>query len=250
LADTIRRLSEAGVRVPWTVPTGYTHTNLHNTSSWVWGAGGDFLSADGKQMTLIEPAALNGLCDYFSLVHYLAPEVRGLNGLEPDDYLLNHADAAATISGPWLFAQVQAGMGGRIGVALPPGPSFVGGSNLIIWKSARNPDAAFKLVHFLTQTRAQIQYAQTVGLLPARQAALEAAPFATDPNWQTFTRGLASGRSFPAIRLWGLIEDRLSTAINAVWIELLADPQTDVRAVLLKHLEPLTERLNELLKRE
>ncbi|RPJ50717.1 MAG: extracellular solute-binding protein, partial [Methanobacteriota archaeon] len=185
LADTIRHLSESGVRVPWMVPTGYTHTNLHNISSWVWGAGGDFLSPDGKRITLVETSALKGLCEYFSLVRYLAPEVRGLNGLEPDDYLLNHPDAAAIISGPWLFTKVQAGEGGRIGVTLPPGPSFVGGSNLIIWKSARNPEAAFKLVRFLTQTQSQTQYARMVGLLPARLEAQQAEPYASDPNWQT-----------------------------------------------------------------
>ncbi len=250
LTDTIRRLSASGVRVPWTVPTGYTHTTLHNISSWIWGAGGDFLSADNKRMVLLEPPALDGMCEYFSLSRYLHPEVRGLNGLEPDDYLLKHQDAAATISGPWLFANRQNGQNQQIAVTLPPGPSFVGGSNLIIWKTARNPEAAFKLVRFLTQTQPQIQYAQSIGLLPARKTAIEAEPFATDPNWQTVTRGLECGRTYPAIRLWGLIEDRLTTAFNAVWVDLLANPQAEVRAALLKHLEPLTERLNELLQRE
>ncbi len=250
LSATVRRLSEAGVRVPWTVPTGYTHTTLHNISSWIWGAGGDFLSDGSKRMTLLEPDALEGMCEYFSLRRYLAPEVRNLNGLEPDDYLLKHPDAAATISGPWMFARIQNSQDDQIGVTLPPGPSFVGGSNLIIWKSARHPEAAFKLVHFLTQTPAQVEYAQSIGLLPARRAAIASEPFASDPNWQTVTRGLDNGRSYPAIRLWGLIEDRLTTAFNAVWIDLLADPQAGVREVLLKHLQPLTERLNELLQRE
>ncbi len=250
LSTTIQRLSESGVRVPWTVPTGYTHTTLHNISSWIWGAGGDFLSADNKRMKLIEPSALNGMREYFALSRYLAPEVRGLNGLEPDDYMLKQAGTAATISGPWLFSKIQSSQNENIGIALPPGPSFVGGSNLIVWKTARHPEAAFKLVHFLTQKQAQIQYAQTIGLLPARQAAIEAEPFASDPNWQTVVRGIDSGRSYPAIRLWGLIEDRLTTAFNAVWLDLLANPQANVREVLLKHLEPLIERLNELLKRE
>ncbi len=250
LSDTVQQLSELGVRVPWTVPTGFTHTTLHNISSWIWGAGGDFLSADNKEMTLLEPDALGGMCHYFSLCRYLPSEVRGLNGLEPDDYLLKHTDAAATISGPWLFSNIQAGQNEQIGVTLPPGPSFVGGSNLIIWKSARNPEAAFKLVHFLTQKQAQIQYAQAIGLLPARLEAIEAAPFASDPNWQTVIRGLSTGRSYPAIRLWGLIEDRLTAAFNAVWIDLLANSKADVCEVLLKHLEPLSTRMNELLKRE
>lgn len=248
--DTLRRLSEAGVHVPWTVPTGYTHTTLHDVASWVWAAGGDFLSPDGKRMTLTDPATLAGMAGYFALGRYLAPEVRSLNGLEPDDYLFTHQDAAVTISGPWLFSRVQAGEGGRLSVALPPGASFVGGSNLIIWKSARNPEAAFKLVHFLTQPRAQVEYAQVVGLLPARLDALALPPFSTDPNWQVVSRGLNSGRSFPVIRLWGLIEDRLTAVFNAVWNEVLASPEADVRPVLVRHLEPLVERLDGLLQKE
>ncbi len=250
LAATVRRLAETGVRVPWTVPTGYTHTTLHNISAWIWGAGGDFLAPDHRRMTLLEAPALEGMCDYFSLGRYLAPEVRGLNGLEPDDYLLRHAETGATISGPWLFAFLPPEQREPLGVTLPPGPSFVGGSNLVIWKSARNPEAAFKLIHFLTQNPAQVRYAQTIGLLPARQSAAEAEPFASDPNWQMALRGLNQGRSYPTIRLWGLIEDRLAAAFHAVWVELLANPGTGPRAALLEHLEPLVERMDELLGRE
>jgi multiple sugar transport system substrate-binding protein len=217
----------------------------------------------------MEPASLEGMRAYFDLGGYLAPQVRHLNGLEPDEHFLSEPGTALTVSGPWLFCEAR--RRGRlqddghprddghpwddghptddsIAAALPPGPSFVGGSNLMIWKHSRNPEAAVKLVRYLTQMAAQVAYCPYIGLLPARREALAEAPFSTDPFWQVAARGVESGRIFPTIRLWGLVEDRLTAGFSAVWADLLADPAQKAEAALEKHLAPLAARLDPLLK--
>ncbi|HUS15315.1 MAG TPA: extracellular solute-binding protein, partial [Chloroflexia bacterium] len=103
LDRTLGRLQAAGVAIPWTVPLGSTHTTLLNVASWVWGAGGDFLSADGKRVQFSLGAARTGLRRYFALGRYLAPAVRRLTGSQPDDMFLHNPQAGATISGSWLF---------------------------------------------------------------------------------------------------------------------------------------------------
>lgn len=250
--NTVSRLHASGVEIPWTVPTGYTHTTLLNVASWVWSAGGDFMRADGKATRFMESEALAGLRAYFNLARYLAPQVRHLNGLEPDDRFLADQETALTISGPWLFCAARTPAGGeaagQIRVGLPPGAPFVGGSNLVIWKYSRNPEAAVKLIRFLTQSAAQVTYGQYIGLLPARMEALGRAPFSTDPFWQTAIDGLKNGKSFPIIRLWGLVEDRLKAGLSAVWSEVLADPDLDPEVSLVKHLAPLASRLDPLLE--
>jgi multiple sugar transport system substrate-binding protein len=251
LAAAVSRLQAASAAVPWTVPTGYTHTTLLNIASWVWAAGGDFLSADGRSTRFMEPASLEGMRAYFDLGRYLAPQVRHLNGLEPDEHFLSEPGTALTLSGPWLFCEARRRghlQGDSIAVALPPGPSFVGGSNLMIWKHSRNPEAAVKLVRFLTQKAAQVAYCPYIGLLPARLEALAEAPFSSDPFWQVAARGVESGRIFPTIRLWGLVEDRLTAGFSAVWADLLADPSLKPETTLEKHLAPLAARLEPLLK--
>ena len=252
LEEAIRRLQESGVRYPWTVPTGFTHTTLLNIASWVWSAGGDFLSPDGKATRFMEPEALAGMAAYFRLGRYLRPEIRHLNGLEPDGWFLQERETALTISGAWSFGlarQQQEAEGQRIDSAVPLGNSFVGGSNLVIWKYCRDPEAALKLIRFLTRTQAELFYCPRIGLLPARSAALEQPPFATDRFWQTAVHGLQTGRFFPAIRLWGLVEDRLTLAFQAVWADVLEDPARAERpqASLVKHLAPLASRLDPLL---
>jgi multiple sugar transport system substrate-binding protein len=245
--QTLNRLQARGVAVPWTVPTGLTHTTLHNAASWVWGAGGDFVSADGKRTLFGEPETCAGLRAYFALGRYLAPSVRGLNALEPDAQFLQNEDTALTMSGAWLFGQASSELRVRMGIGLPPGPSFVGGSHLVIWKHTPKHQAALELIRFLTRPQAQIAHSQNIGLLPARLDALAAAPFSANPVWSSAIVGLKTGRSFPATRHWGLMEDRLTTALGKLWAEALADPDLDLDRAIAKRLEPLAKRLDLVL---
>jgi multiple sugar transport system substrate-binding protein len=247
LHRTVERLAAAGVQVPWTVPTGPTHTTLLNVASWVWGAGGDFISPDGKRTFFSQPQARAGMRAYFALGRFLAPPVRALTGLQPDDHFLQHPETAITLSGPWLFGAAQAGLPEQLGVALPPGPSFVGGSQLVVWKHSRHPEAALRLAAFLCAPQPQLAYSQAVGLIPTRLEALAEPPFATHPFWQLATRGLRTGRSFRVTRSWGLMEDRLTTALASLWPDVLADPEADLDALIARRLEPLAQRLDLVL---
>lgn len=246
-AETIKRLHEAGIGAPWTVPTGLTHTTLLNVASWVWGAGGDFISMDGKRTLFSQPEAKTGLHAYFALGQYLAPHVRHLNGLQPDDQFLRDDQTALTLSGPWLFNQIPAALKADTGVALPPGASFVGGSHLVIWKHTLKHPAALKLIHFLTQPNAQVRYAQWVGLLPVRLDALAEPAYANDSLWQKAIAGLKAGRTFPVTRSWGLMEDRLTTALSTLWTDVLTQPDADLDVLIAKRLDPLAQRLDLVL---
>jgi multiple sugar transport system substrate-binding protein len=175
--------------------------------------------------------------------------VQGLTGLEPDDQFLNDPDTALTLSGPWLYAAAQRvpELRPQLGLALPPGPPFVGGSYLVVWKHTTEAEAALQWIRHLTQPRAQVAYSQGVGLLPARLEALAMAPFATEPVWQLAIQGIRAGRSFPVTRSWGLMEDRLTRALAAIWQDVLAQPEADVEALVIRHLEPLAKRLDLVL---
>ena len=247
LDETLRRLQDYGTRVPWMVPTGLTHTTLLNVCSWVWGEGGDFISADGKRTLFAEPAARTGISKYYALNRYIPPQVRHLNGLQPDEQFLNDPHTAATLSGPWLFEHLTRDQYADVHVALPPGRPFVGGSHLVMWKHTRQREAALKLIRFLTQLEPQVTYARRIGLLPAKVEALASAPYATDPWWLVSAAGMQSGRSLPVTRAWGLMEDRLTNELAALWKDILAQPDMDLDAAVARHLEPLAKRLDLVL---
>ena len=141
---TLHLLQEHHVPTPWIVPTTHTHTTLLNAASWVWAAGGDFISPDGKQILFAQHPAIAGLRNYFALGRYIPPALRQIGALQPDTQFLQHDDAAVTIGGPWLFNFLTDAARENVGLAPLPGASMLGGSQLVIWKHSRKQDAALK----------------------------------------------------------------------------------------------------------
>ncbi|HUS16923.1 MAG TPA: extracellular solute-binding protein, partial [Chloroflexia bacterium] len=164
---------------------------------------------------------------------------------------LHNPQAGATISGSWLFlaarGQASGELAAQLGVTTPPGPSFVGGSHLVIWQHTRQREAALQLVRFLTSVPAQVRYCEAMGLLPVTAEAQASPPFSTDPLWQQTIRAAQTGRSFPVTRTWGLMEYRLVAGLNALWAETMANPAGDIDAAIRRHLDPLAVRLEQLI---
>lgn len=253
LEETLAKLLMSGVVQPWAVPTMPTLNTLHNAISWVWGAGGDCISADGRQVLFHKPEALTGWKNYFNLHRYLAPQNRRL---QPGDSNLKfrRGEAGAILSGPWtmqalLMEETQPEVRANFGAALPPGDSFVGGSHLIIWKHSHQARLAGELIQYLTSQAAQTSYIQlSPDLLPVRYDALDSSPLTQHPAYRLLSSGVRFGRSFPSIARWGLVEDKLAHALNDIWAEVLANPAVDLEAFIAQKLEPLAKRLEHTLQ--
>ena len=244
---TLHLLQEHHVPTPWIVPTGHTHTTLLNAASWVWAAGGDFIAPDGKQVLLAQHQAIAGLRNYFALGRYIPPALRQIGALQPDTHFLQHDDAAATIGGPWLFNFLTPAARDNVGLAMLPGAPLLGGSHLVIWKHSRKQDSALKLIRYLTQVDTQVMYAQRIGLLPVVLEALNAEPFTTDRLWRSVAQAVRAGRVVPINRTWGLMEDRLATEFAGIWQAFYDQPTLDLVAMLKRRLEPLAQRLEQVL---
>ncbi len=244
---TLHLLQDHHVRTPWIVPTVHTHATLLNAASWVWAAGGDFISPDGKHVLFAHHQAIAGLRNYFALGRYIPLELRQIGALQPDTQFLQHEDTAVTIGGPWLFNFLTGAARENVGLALPPGAPMLGGSHLVIWKHSRKQDAVLKLIRFLTQTEMQVKYARRIGLLPAVVEALNEEPFTNDRLWRSAVQAVKAGRAMPITPSWGLTEDRLATEFAAVWQAFFDQPAIDLVAVLTRRLEPLARRLDQLM---
>jgi hypothetical protein len=133
-----------------------------------------------------------------------------------------------------------------LGTALPPGPSFVGGSQLVIWRHipARFERTAVQLVAYLAGNTFQHNAERLFGNLPVRMDVLNNPLFTDDPNLHTFIASLKSGRSFVKSSLWAILEERLLNTFSAIWDDLRAQPRSDVESVVRQHMEPLAERLS------
>lgn len=249
LEQTLAKLSQSGVAHPWAVPTLPTLTTLHNVVSWVWGAGGDFISANGRQVLFHQPAALAGLRAYYDLHRYLAGPTQRI-GPDESDLLFKQGVAGVILSGPWTMnrlltaTEAHADVRANFGVASPPGDAFVGGSHLVIWKHTHQTRLALELVQHLTSQATQSTYIQMdPELMPVRHDSLDASPLAQHPGYHLLSASARSGRSFPTLARWGLVEDKLAAALNDTWADTLANPALDLEAYLQRKLEPLAKRL-------
>jgi multiple sugar transport system substrate-binding protein len=251
--ETLARLQSRGTRTPWAVTTRRTANTVYNISSWVWGAGGDFMSADGKRVRVAEPEARAGLTHYYSLYRYMPQRSEPLDGIASFELFQNQS-VAAILSGPWFLNWLRRrGVSpyalSRIGVALLPGPSFVGGTNLVVWKhvAVDHEQLAPELVRYLVTTPALLNFYHLTGLLPARRDLLAQPPFSTDPHYQKIIEALLAGRPHSRIPMWGLVEDRLVTMLAHLWDEVRADPTQDIAALVERNMVPLAQRLDATL---
>jgi multiple sugar transport system substrate-binding protein len=248
LVNTLQRLFQAGVEIPWATPTHKTRMSLHNLASWVWGAGGQFVSEDGRRTMFTTPEALTGFRQYFELGRFLSPYANELDDVQ-SDALFYKGQVAVTISGPWLLNDPTADphVAANTGVTFPPGVPFIGGSSLVVWESTPRTRDALALMRFLTSQEVQSTYLSNVGLLPARQDAFAALAKAPNSVASYISQGLRVGRSFPTSPLWGLVEERMSGSLGIIWQQFLSNPKVDLPELLERDLGLLARRLDLVL---
>ena len=251
LAETLERLQKSHVAAPWVVPTRFSWRTLHNVASWIWAAGGDFVSPDGKRMLLLESKTLAGLKAYFSLGRFLSAEVCGLASTTEVNQLFLDGRVAVALSSGYLFEAASPAIEfERVGFASPPGVPFIGGSHLVVWSHTRLERQAVELVQYLTSPIVQQSYGLG-SLLPVRLDALDALRTLTGQAGE-FVRFLQErlhhGRALPTVYLWNVIEGRLTSTLAKIWEEVLKSTQPDLDTVLERYLTPLNQHLDILLQ--
>ncbi len=247
LEQTLKRLKASGWEMLLALPVRSSrYSTLHNVSSWIWGAGGDILSPDGKRVLFDQPKALRAMRMYYGLHRYFPP------ALFQSDKPINprvfwQGQAAVAVGGSWLAgttASMLPEVSRHLGVSRLPGTSFVGAQSLVVWQHSRHPAAAVELVNYLVQPSVQAEYARALNLMPSSVELLSAPPYADDPSGKIMAQAALSGRAFPTISLLGLVEDKLSLALEQIWDDVLANPDGELESIIYNRIEPLARQLN------
>jgi ABC-type glycerol-3-phosphate transport system substrate-binding protein len=247
LVDTLEKLQRGGCAYPLAINTTNVSVILQEAAHWVWSAGGDFISPDNQRVIFNKPAAMQGFKNYFSLRRFISPEARTTTFVGDS---FNAGKAMVHLAGPWLGTIGRLRFpewGERLGVAQVPGITFAGGCSFVIWQYSPHHQEAFELVRFLSSQPTRIPASPHSHEAPTRRDAINMPSVEYDPFHRIYLQALQTGRSFPTIRLWGSVEEKLITEISNIWTELFANPDQDLDACLHKHLDPLAERLNIIL---
>ncbi|MFZ6027894.1 MAG: extracellular solute-binding protein [Chloroflexota bacterium] len=245
--NSLQRLQAVGYTSPLGLSTGNAFLAGQASCSWVWGSGADFVTPDGKRALFLEPAFLSGLKAYFRLAPYLLRTTEGSVQIL-DDAVEPFLERKTAILYGSLWA-VNSFILDRtspqytnLGLALPPGAPYAGGSSLAIWKNAPNAHHAANLVKYLTSHDAQVKYPLMVNHLPARADALLVAPFSENPHLQSFIRLASAARAFPTIKLGGMLEGLYGAAVVRIWSQIAANPRCDIDTLIKRELAILGRR--------
>ncbi len=254
--DAFSRLQRS-VQHPWGVITAKSsHDLIYNLASWVWAAGGNFVSPDGKKLLIDSDEVRRGIKNYYDLSTFISPECRDSTNLTVLQ-LFAERKIAATIQGPWLIPYLK-GSGltptilDLVNVASPPGPPFVGGTVLIRWKHSRKADLAWELIKALSEKDFNVAFAESSAVLPSHKDAWSDEFLCQNKCNPQYLKGLQNGRCLPSVRLWGMIEDRLTQMFGSMWDDLYALNEQErcasVDKIMTKYLEPLAGRFETILK--
>ncbi len=185
---------------------------------FLWSNGGQIIDSAGK-FQLNSPQAVEALTFYDSFFKAgLSPKS------VPEGFDITPAFVAGThpmfFSGPWHMGLIKTagGTGFDSKWAIAPMPkkvtatSFIGGSNLVVYKDSKNKALAWKFVEYLTDPKTQVAWYQTpsVADLPAVPAAWDDPALKADTNLAMFGAQLKDTQAQPAISTWS----ELATALN------------------------------------
>lgn len=250
--NTLSTLQANGMAAPFALPTTKLALLVHNLATWVWAYGGDFLSTNHRETGFNQPEALAGAIAHFNLHRYLH------HPPEPAEESFNwraflKREVAVMMTGsyfvPYLNPRTTDEQRTHIGMALPPGPAFIGGSHLVIMDHTppRQEARALELILRLTDTTILQDLCIMTGMLPARLSVLDKPPFSTDPFYRVMVEALRRGRSLPTLSLWGTIEERLIDSCAYIWSQIMANPAADVEAIVTTEFNVLARRINPML---
>ncbi len=258
VVSTIQRLSQIRQVVPWLIgnyPPPYSDL-VHIAASWIWSAGGDFLSADHSRVVLEQEAAIAGLADMVAL--FRAVPKRHARRLPAEvAAIFASANAAAiltdnrTIEGV-IVSSKESEVRENIGLAIPTEIPWCSGGSLVIWRHTmaqpEREQAAVSLVKYLTSRDAEVRWGRSIHSLMARMEAIELLYPEKHPFHHPIHQLAERGRAYPTIPLWRRLEYQIGQTLAAVIEEARQTPDVAAEDILRRHLPPLAEQLDRLLQ--
>lgn len=225
-----------GVEWPISLDVGYDIYNAQGLNEFVHQNGGSFINADNTAWTINTPENVAALEYWGSLISEGFASPDGPKFLDTVPWFTS-GQIAAKDNGPWLEQWlVQANGADWVKTHLataqvPAGPagsfSALGSGSLAVLKDAKNADAAWKLVRYLTQPETQIAWYKAFGSLPAVKAAWDDPAISSNPLLDAERKALQTAADIPQVSTWPQVGTYLGQQM-----ELVARGQASAQDVL------------------
>jgi multiple sugar transport system substrate-binding protein len=200
--------------------------NMDNTTSvfatTLWSGGGNFFDESGKKALLNTPEAVEAVRKFTSTVKDgLAPRsTMELDNTTMRDLFINEK-IAMYLSGPFDIEPIKTNKPSlELGTAVIPGPDGMGvsysdGFSLIIPESAKNKEAGWKLIEFLSQSKNMAELTVT---FPGLKSALDDPKF-KDPLMQPFIEQMDKAQAWKKMAQWPEVVKTLNRYLQLIILE-------------------------------
>ncbi|MGI5195796.1 extracellular solute-binding protein [Streptomyces sp. CA-288835] len=183
----------------------------------VWQQGGDIYEESTKKFTFDSPAVAE------ALKHYASIPKQGLAPTDKTESLpaFQGGQNATYQEGPSVVGSLRKDTPKLESVwktmPLPYSKQpagFAGGSDLAVFKDAKNSDAAWKFTKFLSEPANLAAYAKDSGAMPPSPAAWDEAQLSNDEKMKAFDEQLKVSKAPPAITTWQQIADAIDSELE------------------------------------
>lgn len=191
---------------------------------FAWSNGADLTKDGGKAYSFNSPQLKEALAYYGSFfADGIADKAAAVQPTTDADFA--SGKVPMFISGPWMMSIVEKAGGGAAFKAkydVTPMPvkkessSFVGGADLAVFKGSKNRDAAWKLVQFLTDAKAQAKWYGISTDLPSLKAAWDDSALKADPKLAKFGTQLETAKAPPSFPTWEEVASKFDSSIEQV----------------------------------
>lgn len=201
--------------VPFAVAGSCTYCAM----PFVWGAGGEVATDQGGKWTAsIDSAQAQKGLEFYTGMASKGYSTPAAQTWKETDLLKNFEDGklAMIITGNWTLTKIAAdapALKDKVGAFPIPGenggiaPSFLGGSHLAMFKTAKNKDLAWKFIQLMSSDKYAADWAQQSNYFPGVKSLLEKAQQSDDPTVAPFAQQMVdAGKSMPVTPAWGKIE--------------------------------------------
>lgn len=212
------------------------------TGSWqtvmpfAWSNGAEVTKDDGKAYSFDGPKLVEAVEYYQSyFTEGISDKAAPATPTTEPDFVSGRVPMF--ISGPWMMSAVEkvggAGFKDKYDVMVMPeketSSSFVGGSDLVVFKNSKNRDSAWKLVQWLTEPATQVKWYQQSTDLPSVKSAWEDPALSGDEKLAKFGTQLETAKAPPSFPTWEQVVTQFDSEMEKV-TKTGADPAAAMKA--------------------
>jgi len=206
---------------------------------FAWSNGAEVATADQKKYTFDTPETTEAVKYWQSyFTDGIADKQPPLNSRTPN---FVSGKVPMFISGPWESSGIDAlGKAAfKDKYAVMPMPkqktatSFVGGSDIAVFKASKNRDSAWKFVQWLTDPKIQVKFYALTTDLPSVKSAWTDPSLSSDAKLAVFGKQLEDAKAPPAVATWEQVAAAFDTEMEKVAKSGL-DPAAALKAVQSK----------------